>query len=236
MLSRDHHGPRAVLNALDRLADSYARPDATPRRQDLAIAEGQLRDYEARLGRPFPHDAYLAELTDLARPAQSRPVAGDARARQRAATGRRAGRADQSPESRPHHRRRPRADRRPPHRRRGAGDRPHPPPCGGLNRGSALPSPPDAAEVILPAIFEPKRHASASRAASDDAGRADVIPIRPRGGSGKNTFQRHDHALDKKEDAAETAPRHATRPTGRESPYGQRKTQNPRIQSGRRSG
>ena len=39
--------------------------NATPRRQDLAIAEGQLRDHEARLGRPFAHDAYLAELTDL---------------------------------------------------------------------------------------------------------------------------------------------------------------------------
>jgi N12 class adenine-specific DNA methylase len=64
MLSRDHQGPRAVLNALDRLAGSYAgQVDAT--RQELAIAEGQLRDYEARLGRAFPHDAYLAELTGL---------------------------------------------------------------------------------------------------------------------------------------------------------------------------
>ena len=65
MLSRDHHGPRAVLNALDRLADSYAGPVRRHGRQDLAIAEGQLRDHEARLGRPFPHDAYLSELTDL---------------------------------------------------------------------------------------------------------------------------------------------------------------------------
>ena len=32
---------------------------------DLAIAEGQLRDYQARIGQPFPHDAYLAELTKL---------------------------------------------------------------------------------------------------------------------------------------------------------------------------
>ena len=39
------------------------RGDATG--QDLAIAEGQLRDYEARLGSPFPHDAYLTELTQL---------------------------------------------------------------------------------------------------------------------------------------------------------------------------
>jgi N12 class adenine-specific DNA methylase/predicted RNA methylase len=64
MLSRDHQGPRAVLNALDRLAGSYqGQCDAT--RQDLAIAEGQLRDHDARLGRAFPHDAYLAELTGL---------------------------------------------------------------------------------------------------------------------------------------------------------------------------
>ena len=38
---------------------------ATPPRQELAIAEGQLRDYQARLGRPFAHEAYLSELTDL---------------------------------------------------------------------------------------------------------------------------------------------------------------------------
>ena len=76
---------------------------------------------------PSPHDAYLAELTDLrdqlkAGLSQATPEPGTSRA------GRRAGRADQVPESRPHHRRRPRADGTPPHRRRGAGDRPHPPP------------------------------------------------------------------------------------------------------------
>ena len=57
-------GPRAVLNALDRLAGSYGSQLATTR-QDLAIAEGQLRDHQARLGLAFAHDAYLAELTDL---------------------------------------------------------------------------------------------------------------------------------------------------------------------------
>ena len=31
----------------------------------LAIAESQLRDYQARLGKPFLHDAYLSELTSL---------------------------------------------------------------------------------------------------------------------------------------------------------------------------
>src|SRR5581483_7143508 len=34
-------------------------------RQDLAIAESQLRDYQVRLGKPFPHDKYLNELTEL---------------------------------------------------------------------------------------------------------------------------------------------------------------------------
>ncbi len=63
-LSRDHHGPRAVLNALERLANGYGS-DIVRVRQDLAIAESQLRDYQARLGKPFPHDNYLNELTDL---------------------------------------------------------------------------------------------------------------------------------------------------------------------------
>jgi hypothetical protein len=63
-LSRDHHGPRAVLNALDRLASAYGS-DIAHVRQELTIAEFQLRDYQARLGKPFPHDAYLSELTAL---------------------------------------------------------------------------------------------------------------------------------------------------------------------------
>jgi N12 class adenine-specific DNA methylase/predicted RNA methylase len=64
MLSRDARGPRAVFNALDRLAGTYdeQRSAAT---QDLAIAKGQLRDYESRLGAPFPHDTYLEQLTSL---------------------------------------------------------------------------------------------------------------------------------------------------------------------------
>jgi hypothetical protein len=62
--SREHRGPRAVLNALERLADGYGSEcDRVPR--DLGIAESQLRDYQARLGKPFPHDTYLAELTSL---------------------------------------------------------------------------------------------------------------------------------------------------------------------------
>jgi hypothetical protein len=34
-------------------------------RQDLGVAEGQLRDYQGRLGAAFPHASYLAELTSL---------------------------------------------------------------------------------------------------------------------------------------------------------------------------
>ena len=64
MLSREHQGPRAVLNALDRLASGYGS-DCDRVRQDLSIAEAQLRDYQARLGKPFVHDAYLVELTNL---------------------------------------------------------------------------------------------------------------------------------------------------------------------------
>ncbi len=62
-LSRDA-GPRAVLNALDRLAGGYEAQCGTAR-QDLAIAQSQLRDHKARLGQPFAHDGYLDELTSL---------------------------------------------------------------------------------------------------------------------------------------------------------------------------
>jgi len=61
-LSRDHQGPRAVLNALERLANGYGS-ECVRVQQDLSIAESQLRDYQARLGKPFTHDAYLSELT-----------------------------------------------------------------------------------------------------------------------------------------------------------------------------
>jgi N12 class adenine-specific DNA methylase len=63
-LSRDHQGPRAVLNTLERLATGYGS-ECVRVRQDLAIAESQLRDYQERLGKPFPHDKYLCELTEL---------------------------------------------------------------------------------------------------------------------------------------------------------------------------
>ncbi len=121
MLSRDASGPRAVLNALDRLAGSYQGQCAPPG-QDLAIAEGQLRDHQARLGSPFAHDAYLAELTGLrdqlkAGLSQATPEPGADPLPPVAETGR----ADQGAESRPHHRRRTRSGR---HRRRIAAEEP----------------------------------------------------------------------------------------------------------------
>ena len=64
MLSREHQGPRAVINALDRLATGYGS-DCDRVRQDLSIAEAQLRDYKSRLGKPFTLEAYLTELTSL---------------------------------------------------------------------------------------------------------------------------------------------------------------------------
>jgi N12 class adenine-specific DNA methylase len=64
MLSREHQGPRAVLNALERLANGYGS-ESVRVRQDLAIAESQLRDYRERLGKPFQHDKYLSQLTEL---------------------------------------------------------------------------------------------------------------------------------------------------------------------------
>ncbi|MGO9468208.1 MAG: DEAD/DEAH box helicase family protein, partial [Isosphaeraceae bacterium] len=76
-LSRDA-GPRAVMNALDRLAESYDSQLASAK-QDLAIAESQLRDYQARLGQPFAHDAYIEELTglrDLLKASLSTPAPG----------------------------------------------------------------------------------------------------------------------------------------------------------------
>jgi hypothetical protein len=36
-----------------------------PAFQDLAVAEAQLRDYQARIGQPFAHDGYLHQLTAL---------------------------------------------------------------------------------------------------------------------------------------------------------------------------
>jgi hypothetical protein len=64
VLSREHCGPRAILNALERLAGSYETQCAAVRR-DLEIAQGQLRDYQGRLGKPFQQSKYLEQLAEL---------------------------------------------------------------------------------------------------------------------------------------------------------------------------
>jgi hypothetical protein len=61
-LSRDFHGSRAIINAVERLIGSAATEREKIAR-DLGIAQGQLRDYEARLGAGFAHAGYLNELT-----------------------------------------------------------------------------------------------------------------------------------------------------------------------------
>ena len=61
---RDNPGPRAVLNALDRLADGY-EGDIRHLKAEIAVKQGQLKDYETRLGKPFPHEDYASQLADL---------------------------------------------------------------------------------------------------------------------------------------------------------------------------
>ncbi len=63
-LSREHQGPRAVWNAVERLGRSYAA-ECERTRKDLEIAQGQLRDFQARVGQPFAHEDYLSRLTGL---------------------------------------------------------------------------------------------------------------------------------------------------------------------------
>ncbi len=63
-ISRDHQGPRAILNALDRLAGGYQQ-ECHQLRQELNITQSQFRDYQARLGKPFLQETYLTELTVL---------------------------------------------------------------------------------------------------------------------------------------------------------------------------
>ena len=63
-MTREHPGPRAVLNAVGRILDDYEheRRSLTGR---IAIKDGQLRDYEARLGTTFAHTEYQRELEAL---------------------------------------------------------------------------------------------------------------------------------------------------------------------------
>jgi hypothetical protein len=62
-LARDA-GPQAVLNAVERTVGSYA-DEETKTQRDLEIAQGQLRDYETRLGARFAHTDYLEALAGL---------------------------------------------------------------------------------------------------------------------------------------------------------------------------
>jgi hypothetical protein len=64
LLTRDTYGPRAILNALDRLAGSY-RPQLERAREELSIAAAQLRDYQARLGAAFAHEEYMQTLAGV---------------------------------------------------------------------------------------------------------------------------------------------------------------------------
>src|SRR5439155_25791992 len=64
MLSREHHGPRAIVNALERLATGYA-PECVRLQEELKIAEAQLRDYQTRVGKPFVLEQYLSQLTAM---------------------------------------------------------------------------------------------------------------------------------------------------------------------------
>jgi hypothetical protein len=57
-------GPRAVLNGLSRVMDSYAEVIERVK-QDRELAQRQLGDYEARIGITFRHTAYMDELTGL---------------------------------------------------------------------------------------------------------------------------------------------------------------------------
>jgi hypothetical protein len=64
LLSGDRPGSRAVLNGLDRLFADYPERIAKTER-DLTLAQSQLADYQARVGLPFPHASYLADLSSL---------------------------------------------------------------------------------------------------------------------------------------------------------------------------
>ena len=63
-LSREHQGPRAVLNALERLIGAYAT-ESERVQKDLEIAKAQLRDYQLRVGKPFALEEYHSQLTAL---------------------------------------------------------------------------------------------------------------------------------------------------------------------------
>jgi N12 class adenine-specific DNA methylase len=63
-LSRDHQGPRAVMNALERLRNSY-RVEMQTAEQELLLKQRQFQDYDARLGQSFAAARYVQQLTAL---------------------------------------------------------------------------------------------------------------------------------------------------------------------------
>ncbi len=63
-LNRESQGPRAVINALTRLRDSYDAEIARTNKE-LTLARNQLSDYQQRHGIPFVHAAYADELAQL---------------------------------------------------------------------------------------------------------------------------------------------------------------------------
>jgi N12 class adenine-specific DNA methylase len=63
-LSRDATGPRAILNALNRMAASY-REQSSITDGEIQLARQQLHDYQVRLGALFPHQAHTDRLRQL---------------------------------------------------------------------------------------------------------------------------------------------------------------------------
>ena len=61
---RDNPGPRAVLNAVERLVGGYEH-EREDIQAEIALKQGQLKDYEARLGKRFEHEEYKRQLADL---------------------------------------------------------------------------------------------------------------------------------------------------------------------------
>jgi hypothetical protein len=61
---REGAGGRALLNALERITGGYGL-ERERCQQEKAVAEGQLTDYESRLGTVFRHGEYERQLSDL---------------------------------------------------------------------------------------------------------------------------------------------------------------------------
>jgi N12 class adenine-specific DNA methylase len=63
-LSKESRGAKAVSNALIRITGSYG--ESIERiKQEIQVSENQLQDFTQRLGKEFPHTAYIEELSGL---------------------------------------------------------------------------------------------------------------------------------------------------------------------------